>query len=300
MLHVSFVCTFNRARSVMAATIFSEQLARRGLSKAVRVTSAGTSAVVGGSVDDWTVQVLARHGYCVLAGHRAALLGDDHLSADLVVALGYEHVGVLQRRGVDIARIRYVEVRNPCQTADFEEAYAAIQAAMPALHAWVNKQIASTVVESTVGWRFWIWTPGDALRSPFAPSRAWWSTSTPAHGCLDPEHCPPVPGCCGWYADLKESDSVARARGYRVNLRGYASWDHLVVGKVSLTDVIPFRPPSYMRWGNAEIEWQGGHGTITQLAILDPEVRPPLAIAIRELEARYRVPVHVYLRSDAA
>ena len=45
MLHVSFVCTYNRARSVMAAAMFTHQLQQRGA--VVRVSSAGTRTRTG-------------------------------------------------------------------------------------------------------------------------------------------------------------------------------------------------------------------------------------------------------------
>ncbi|ETB25810.1 hypothetical protein O983_09955, partial [Mycobacterium avium 09-5983] len=41
-LHVTFVCTGNICRSVMAEKMFADQLRRRGLADAVRVSSAGT------------------------------------------------------------------------------------------------------------------------------------------------------------------------------------------------------------------------------------------------------------------
>ena len=44
-LHVAFVCSFNRARSVMAAALFAEQLRERGLGNVVAVSSAGTFAL---------------------------------------------------------------------------------------------------------------------------------------------------------------------------------------------------------------------------------------------------------------
>lgn len=295
-LRIAFVCRYNRARSVMAAAVLSEQLRRRGLGAAVRISSAGTCPTPGTGIDPLAAQVLLAHGYPA-PEHRAAPIGDDHLAADLVVALGYEHVGLLQRRGVDDDRIRYVEVGNPRDAEDFEDAYTAIQATMPALHAWVNERLPATMAASTVGWRFWIWTPGDVLRSPFAPARAWWSTSAPAHGCLNPEHRPPVPGCCGWYADLDEAVTITRARAYKVNLRGYAAWDRLVIGQCSLTDVVPYRPPPIMRQGGAEVEWQARHGTIVELGILDAELNQASAAACRELASRYGVPARVYVDS---
>lgn len=62
-LHVAFVCTFNRARSVTAAVMFAEQLRRVGLGDLVRVSSAGTAPDVGSPADPRAVQVLANHGY---------------------------------------------------------------------------------------------------------------------------------------------------------------------------------------------------------------------------------------------
>lgn len=295
-LHISFVCRFNRARSVMAAAMFSHQLRLRGLGDVVRVSSAGTSVLDGSCIDPQAARVLAEHGYPPPPMHRATQLGDDHLGADLVVALGQEHVAVLQRRGVADDRIRYVEVRNPCWGRDFENAFAAIAAAMPGLHRWVNQRVALEQFETTIGWRFWTWRLGDVLRSPFAPGVSWSSTSSEAPEC--PRHAPPVSGCCGWYADLDPSDSLARARAYAANTRsgalsqGYGSWDYLVAGKVHLVDVVPFRPPPIARHGKAETEWQARYGTLVELRLLDTDGHPEMGAHARELSALYDIPVH--------
>lgn len=116
---------------------------------------------------------------------------------------------------------------------------------------------------------------------------------------LNPEHRPRVAGCCGWFADLDKAQTTARARAYRVNvnLRDYAPWEHLVVGKVALTDVISYRPPPIMRQGGVEVEWQARYGTIVKLGILDAELSSTTASAYRELGARYKVPVCVYVDS---
>ena len=98
----------------MAAVMFAEQLRERGLGDLVRVSSAGTIACVGDRADEQACSVLGERGYPEPADHRAALVGAEHLGADLVVAFGPEHVGVLQAHGVDDDRLRYVEVRNPC------------------------------------------------------------------------------------------------------------------------------------------------------------------------------------------
>ena len=112
-LHIAFICSFNRARSVMAAALFAEQLRERGLSGLVRVSSAGTVASAGDHADEQACAVLGEHGYPVPVDHRAAPVDAEHLGADLVVALGGEHVGVLREGGVDDDRLRYVDVRNP-------------------------------------------------------------------------------------------------------------------------------------------------------------------------------------------
>lgn len=104
-----------------------------------------------------------------------------------------------------------------------------------------------------------------------------------------------MPGCCGWYADLDAAQTIARARAYRVNLPDYAPWDHLVVGRVALTDVVAYRPPRIMRQGGAELEWQAGHGTIVELGILDAALDDKTAASCRELEMRYGVRVRVYV-----
>ena len=97
-LHVTFICSGNICRSPMAEKMFAHQINERGLSDAVRVTSAGTGGWhVGDSADDRAGHVLREHGYPT--AHRAAQIDADHLSADLVMALGRNHVRMLQRNG---------------------------------------------------------------------------------------------------------------------------------------------------------------------------------------------------------
>ena len=154
-LHVTFVCTGNICRSPMAEKMFADQLHRRGLGDAVRVTSAGTGDWhIGSCADERAARVLRAHGYST--DHCAAQLGTDHLAADLVVALGRNHVWMLQQLGVDESRIRmlrsfdprsggYVpDVEDPYYGShdDFEEVFAVIEAALPGLHDWVDEQLA--------------------------------------------------------------------------------------------------------------------------------------------------------------
>lgn len=154
-LHITFVCSGNICRSPMAEKMFAHQIAERGLSGAVRVSSAGTGNWhVGSGADERAVRVLRERGYPT--EHRAAHVGDDHLSADLVVALGRNHVRILTDWGVDGDRLRMMrsfdprsgahalDVEDPYygDHADFEETFTVIEAALPGLHAWVDEQLA--------------------------------------------------------------------------------------------------------------------------------------------------------------
>jgi protein-tyrosine phosphatase len=154
-LHVTFVCTGNICRSPMAEKMFADQLQRRGLGDAVRVTSAGTGNWhVGSCADDRATRVLHAHGYPT--AHCAAQLNDDHLAADLVVALGRNHVRMLRQLGVEDDRIRMLRSFDPRSGAhaldvedpyygdhdDFEDVFTVIEAALPGLHAWVDERLA--------------------------------------------------------------------------------------------------------------------------------------------------------------
>jgi protein-tyrosine phosphatase len=154
-LHVTFVCTGNICRSPMAEKMFADQIRKRGLDKAVRVTSAGTGDWhVGEGADTRAARVLHDHGYPT--DHRAAQVDDDHLSADMVVALGRNHVRLLRQLGVDDDRLRMLRSFDPRSGAyaldvddpyygnhdDFEEVFTVIEASLPGLHAWVDERLA--------------------------------------------------------------------------------------------------------------------------------------------------------------
>ena len=299
-LHVAFVCSFNRARSVMAAVLFADQLRERGLSDVVRVSSAGTAADVGDGADEQVLSVLREHGYPVPTDHRAALVGDEHLGADLVVALGREHVQVLRVCGVDDDRLKCVNVRNPLFGADFERAFIAIEAAMPELHEWLDERLIEPgfdLLKTAVGFRFWTGISGDVLRSPYNSAISWPTISSTA-GCAIPEHVPPALGCdCGWYADIEVEDLIARARGFPRVSRDVARlgvvdppWSYLVVGKVLLCDVLPYRPPKSMTV-SPRAEYRARSGTIIELGLLDTDGGPEAAAFGQELRDRYDVEV---------
>lgn len=154
-LHITFVCTGNICRSPMAEKMFAHQINQRGLDDVVRVTSAGTADWhTGKRADERANRVLRKHGYPT--DHCAVQVDIDHLNADLVVALARNHVWLLQQLGVDPDRIRMLRSFDPRSGAyaldvddpyygdhdDFEAVFAAIEAALPGLHAWVDERLA--------------------------------------------------------------------------------------------------------------------------------------------------------------
>jgi protein-tyrosine phosphatase len=160
-LHVTFVCSGNICRSPMAEKMFAHQINERGLADAVRVTSAGTGGWhVGDRADDRVNRVLREHGYPT--DHYAARVDDEHLSADLVVALGRNHARMLGELGVAPGRIRMLRSFDPRSGAhaldvedpyygtheDFEEVFTVIEAALPGLHDWVDEQLAGRGIAS--------------------------------------------------------------------------------------------------------------------------------------------------------
>jgi protein-tyrosine phosphatase len=153
-LHVTFICSGNICRSPMAEKMFAHQIKERGLSDAVRVSSAGTGGWhAGDAADRRAAHVLRGHGYPT--AHTAAQIDDDHLSADLIVALGRNHVRILKDMGVPDERIRMLRSFDPRSAAhpldvedpyygsqdDFEEVFTVIEAALPGLHDWVDEQL---------------------------------------------------------------------------------------------------------------------------------------------------------------
>ena len=142
----------------MAEKMFAHQIAARGLSEVVRVTSAGTGDWHAGSAaDKRAVRVLREHGYP--EDHRATAIDDDHLRADLVVALGRNHLRILADRGVQPGRLRMLRSFDPRSGAhaldvddpyygdhaDFEDVFRVIDAALPGLHDWVDRSLAGEV-----------------------------------------------------------------------------------------------------------------------------------------------------------
>lgn len=153
-LHVTFVCSGNICRSPMAEKIFAHQIGSRGLAGRVRVSSAGTGDWhAGAGADGRAVRVLRERGYPT--EHRAAQVSPYHLSADLVVALGRNHLRILAAMGVEADRLRMLRSFDPRSAvaaldvedpyygdiADFEEVCTVIEAALPGLHVWVDERL---------------------------------------------------------------------------------------------------------------------------------------------------------------
>lgn len=145
----------------MAEKMFAHQIAERGLAGVVRVSSAGTGGWhAGDGADERAVRVLRDNGYPT--AHLAAQVCDDHLGADLVVALGRNHLRMLSDLGVEPDRLRMLrsfeprsgahalDVEDPYYGghADFVETFEVIEKALPGLHDWVDARLAESRPES--------------------------------------------------------------------------------------------------------------------------------------------------------
>ncbi|GGP61446.1 protein-tyrosine-phosphatase [Saccharothrix coeruleofusca] len=148
-LHVSFICTGNICRSPVAAIVFREHLRRAGLT-GVEVTSAGTGGWhVGDPADPRAAKSLADNGYPT--EHTAAQVEQNHLDADLLVALDSGHARTLRRMVADPDRVRLLRSFDPDaddtdvpdpyygDEEDFDTVITMVEAAMPGLLAWVRE-----------------------------------------------------------------------------------------------------------------------------------------------------------------
>lgn len=155
-MHICFVCTGNICRSPMAEKILVEHLRRAGLDGKVRVSSAGTGAWhVGQSADYRAAQTLSAAGYPTK--HVAAMLDDEHLQADLLLALDSGHYRFLQRllsSAGGTERIRMLRSFDPGAGSDldvpdpyyggnggFTRVLSMIEASMPQLVDWIRANL---------------------------------------------------------------------------------------------------------------------------------------------------------------
>lgn len=152
-MHICFVCSGNICRSPSAALVFTEHLRRAGLADAVKVTSAGIGPWhVGEPIDEQAGAALTRRGYPV--AHVAAQVDDEHLGADLLLAMDREHERALRRLVPDPDRVRLLRSFDPDADGDlevpdpyyggpegFEQVLTMIEAATPGLLAWVRERL---------------------------------------------------------------------------------------------------------------------------------------------------------------
>jgi protein-tyrosine phosphatase len=137
----------------MAALVFGEHLRRGGLADVVTVSSAGVDSWhVGENMDSRAAKVLADHGYPVT--NVAAQLGDQHLDADLLLAMDTGHERALRRLVDEPARVRLFRSFDPNATGDlgvpdpyyggaagFRDVLTMIEAATPGLLTWVKAEL---------------------------------------------------------------------------------------------------------------------------------------------------------------
>nr|WP_296771996.1 low molecular weight protein-tyrosine-phosphatase [Rhodococcus sp. (in: high G+C Gram-positive bacteria)] len=149
---MTFVCTGNICRSPMAEKVFASYLLEAGLESSVRVSSAGIDGWhEGEGADPRTVAELEAHGF--ESDHEAAQVGEDHLAADLLVALDTGHAGQLLKMGVPRERIALLRsfdddaddesVADPYYSSDdaFTEVREQIEASMPGLVRWAREHV---------------------------------------------------------------------------------------------------------------------------------------------------------------
>lgn len=137
----------------MAALVFTEHVRRAGLGDRVRVSSAGVAPWhVGEPADGRARQTLAAHGYPT--EHTAAQVDDDHLAADLLLAMDSEHEAILRRVVPDQEKVRMLRSFDPDAAggldvpdpyygdlADYATVLTMVEAAVPGLLDHVRQQL---------------------------------------------------------------------------------------------------------------------------------------------------------------
>lgn len=109
---ITVVCTGNICRSPMGDVMLNKALADAGITDVV-VNSCGLGGWhVGDGADPRAVRELTDFGYDGSA-HRAAQIGDEHLDADVFLAMDRSHVRGLKGLGVDPAKIYLFRAFDP-------------------------------------------------------------------------------------------------------------------------------------------------------------------------------------------
>lgn len=255
-LRIVFVCTNNFVRSPMAEKVFAAQMRKRGLHRAVRVSSAGTfddprwgTKNVGNGVAAEVARLLKAGWGMHDIRHCAEQLNAEHLSADLIVAMDRGHVRKLRELGVPAERIRLLrsfdptsgtptpDVEDPEFNAQVEAVYRVIRSSLPGLHDWVDAQFDARVRDTARGFRIWYTRPAEdplTLYSAMYGTQLQGIRSSTCRTrdriiravCPVHDHDPPAAGCaCGIYAVENTLDAVYRLRAMTSNIRGGDSYN---------------------------------------------------------------------------
>lgn len=131
-----------------------DRIEKAGLGDQVRVSSAGTTRwEVGNPIDHRAAAALVEHGHLPFAEHVAKTVAQEHLAADLVLALADDHFADLSNRGVADDRLRMLRSFDPeadgTEVADpyygsasgFETTYQQIDAALPGVLEWLESRL---------------------------------------------------------------------------------------------------------------------------------------------------------------
>lgn len=98
MIKLLLVCTANICRSPMALSVTRELVAQRGLSRAMRVESAGTHAPSPAQPPDpRAIEALLRRGYKPIKGRSVRITVGHFAEFDLVLAMDAVNMAELRR-----------------------------------------------------------------------------------------------------------------------------------------------------------------------------------------------------------